>query len=152
MFPFRKKRPILDEESQQRVVACIKEAEGKTTGEIRVFVEHKCSYMNAMDRAVELFGSLGMYKTEMRNATIVYVAVTDRQYALFGDSAIFEKAGGPVFWEAAAQRLKDYLRKGEVTEGLCACVTELGHALATHFPFDPAINKNELPDEIVFGK
>ena len=152
MFPFSKKRPILDEESQQRVVACIKEAEGKTTGEVRVFVEHKCSYMNAMDRAVELFEKLGMYKTQMRNATIVYVAVNDKQYALFGDSAIYEKAGGPLFWESAAARLKDYLRKGEVTEGLCACVTELGHALATHFPFDPNITKNELPDEIVFGK
>lgn len=147
-----KKRAILDEESQQRVVACIKEAEGKTTGEVRVFVERKCAYMNAMDRAVELFGKLAMYKTEMRNATIVYLAVDDRQFALFGDTAIYEKAGGPAFWEQAASRLKEYLKKDEVTEGLCACVTELGHALATHFPFGPNITKNELPDEIVFGK
>ncbi len=149
---FFKKRPILDEESQQRVVACIKETENRTTGEVRVFVEHHCSYMNAMDRAVELFASLGMFKTERRNATIIYVAVDDRQFALFGDTAIYEKAGGPAFWEKAADRLKEHLKKDEITEGLCNCVTELGNALATHFPYDPTVPRNELPDEIVFGK
>jgi len=149
---FWKKKSILDQESQQRIVACIKEAEGKTTGEVRVFVEHKCSYMDAMDRAVEVFANLGMFKTERRNATIIYVATEDRQFALFGDQAIFEKAGGPIFWESAAARLRDCLKKDEITEGLCACVTELGNALAIHFPYDPSITKNELPDEIVFGK
>lgn len=149
---FWKKKPILDQDSQQRIVACIKEAEGKTTGEVRVFVEHNCSYMNAMDRAVELFAQLGMFKTERRNATIVYIAVNDRQFAIFGDTAIYEKAGGPAFWESAAERLKEYLKKDQVTDGLCACVTELGNALATHFPYDPSVPKNELPDEIVFGK
>lgn len=149
---FWKKKAILDDESQQRVVACIKEAEGKTTGEVRVFIEHHCSYMDAMDRAVELFASLGMFKTERRNATIVYVAVSDRQFALFGDTAIYEKAGGPLFWKSAADRLRESLKKDEITEGLCACITELGNALATHFPYDPSVPKNELPDEIVFGK
>jgi uncharacterized membrane protein len=149
---FWKKKPILDQDSQQRIVACIKEAEGKTTGEVRVFVEHHCSYMNAMDRAVELFAKLGMFKTERRNATIVYIAVTDRQFAIFGDTAIYERAGGPAFWEKAAERLKEYLKKDRVTDGLCACVTELGNALAAHFPYDPSVPKNELPDEIVFGK
>jgi len=33
-----------------------------------------------------------------------------------------------------------------------ACINELGRALAEHFPYDPAIHRNELPDEIVFGK
>ena len=152
MFLFWKKRPILDEDSQQRIVACIKEAESRTTGEVRVFVEHHCSYMNAMDRAVELFGSLGMFKTERRNATIVYVAVTDRQFAIFGDTAIYEKAGGPAFWESAAARLKEDLKNNEITQGLCDAVNELGNALAAHFPYDPSVPKNELPDEIVFGK
>lgn len=151
MFPFRKKQ-ILDEDAQHRIVACIKEAEAKTTGEIRVFVEHKCSYMDAMLRAQEIFANLGMDKTERRNAVIIYVAVTDRQYALFGDVAIYEKAGGPHFWEAAAKELKDHLSDNRITEGLCNCVLVLGSALATHFPFDPAVPKNELPDEIVFGK
>jgi uncharacterized membrane protein len=151
MFPFRKK-PMLDEDAQHRIVACIKEAESKTTGEVRVFVEHKCAYMDAMLRAQELFMNLGMEKTARRNAVIIYVALKDRQYALFGDVAIFEKAGGAHFWESAAAKLRGHLSNNQITEGLCNCINELGHALATHFPFDPTVPKNELPDEIVFGK
>ncbi|MCW3121938.1 MAG: hypothetical protein JWQ38_1430 [Flavipsychrobacter sp.] len=152
MFSFFKKKPILDIDSQQRIVAAIKEAEGKTSGEIRVFMEEHCDYMDAMTRAQEVFYNLGMEKTVARNAIIVYVALTDRQFALFGDKVIYEKAGGAQFWEKAAGKLSGHLRKNEITEGLSQCIQELGAALAASFPYDPAIKKNELPDEIVFGK
>ncbi len=152
MFGLFGKKPMLDADSQRRVAACIKEAESKTSGEIRVFVEHHCNYVDPMDRAKEIFASLSMEKTSARNAVIVYVALTDRQFALFGDSAIYEKAGGATFWQSAAAKLTGHLRKNEITEGLCNCIHELGTALATHFPYDPTIKKNELPDEIVFGK
>ena len=143
---------MLDKDSQHKIVASIKEAESKTSGEIRVFIEHHCQYMDAMHRAQEIFANLKMEKTQARNAIIVYVALTDRQFALFGDIAIYEKAGGSEFWKGAAAKLTGHLRKNNVTEGLCNCIHELGTALATHFPYDPAIKKNELPDEIVFGK
>lgn len=152
MFSLFGKKPILDKDSQLKVVASIKEAESKTSGEVRVFMEHHCTFMDPLDRAKEIFASLAMEKTQARNAVIVYVAFTDRQFALFGDTAIYEKAGGAQFWQKAAEKLSGHLRKNEITEGLCNCISELGMALATHFPHDPAIKKNELPDEIVFGK
>lgn len=152
MFSLFKKKPLLSPTQQEQVVACIRNAENKTTGEVRVYVESKCSYVDAMDRAWELFALLGMAETERRNAVLVYLAIDDHQYAIAGDKEIYEKAGGPVFWEAAAQHLKDHLKRGEIATGLCTCVNELGDALATHFPYDPTITKNELPDEIVFGK
>lgn len=151
MFPFRKK-PMLDNDSQQRIVAAIKEAESNTTGEVRVYMEHHCAYVDALDRAKEIFAMLAMDKTERRNAVIVYLALTDQQFAIFGDVEIYQKAGGADFWKAAAQKLKGHLRNNEITEGVVNCVRELGVALAQHFPYDPAIPKNELPDEIVFGK
>ena len=143
---------MLDADSQQKIVASIKEAEGKTSGEVRVFIEHHCSYVDPLLRAQEIFANLAMQKTQARNAVIIYVALTDRQFALFGDTAIYEKAGGAEFWKKAATKLTGHLRKNEITEGLCNCIHELGMALATHFPHDPSIKKNELPDEIVFGK
>lgn len=152
MFSLFKKKPLLSPAQQEQVVACIRNAENKTTGEVRVYVESRCSYVDAMDRAWELFALLGMAETERRNAVLVYLAIDDHQYAIVGDKEIYEKAGGPVFWEAAAQHLKDHLKRGEIATGLCTCVNELGDALATHFPYDPTITKNELPDEIVFGK
>ena len=152
MFSLFRKRPILDADSQLKVVAAIKEAESKTSGEVRVFIEHHCEYMDAMHRAQEIFANLAMDKTAARNAIIIYIAVTDRQFALFGDTAIYEKAGGAEFWKKAAEKLTGHLKKNNLTEGLCNCIHELGTALATHFPYDPSIKKNELPDEIVFGK
>ena len=143
---------MLDKESQHKIVACIKEAESKTSGEIRVFMEHHCEYMDSMHRAQELFKQLAMEQTVARNAIIIYIALTDRQFALFGDTAIYEKAGGAEFWKSAAAKLTGHLKKNNVTEGICNCIHELGTELATHFPYDPAIKKNELPDEIVFGK
>ena len=152
MFSLFRKRPILDKDAQHRIMEYIKAAESNTSGEIRVFVEHHCAYMDAMQRAQEIFANLEMDKTQARNAIIVYVAISDKQFALFGDTAIYEKAGGAAFWQSAAAKLTGHLRKNNITEGLCNCIHELGTALAEHFPYDPAIKKNELPDEIVFGK
>ena len=50
-----KHKPLLDEEIEKRVAAAIAEAEKKTTGEIRVFVESHCEYVDPMDRAKEIF-------------------------------------------------------------------------------------------------
>jgi len=152
MFPLFRKKQLLDKDDQERIVAAIRSAESGTTGELRVFIESHCAYMDAMDRAKELFAQLGMTKTERRNAVIVYMALDDRQFAIFGDEEIYSKAGGPVFWENAAEHLKQHLKQGHIADGLVVCINELGRALAQHFPYDPAITKNELPDEIVFGK
>jgi uncharacterized membrane protein len=152
MSLLNKEKPLIDPEGQDRIVALIKKAEEQTTGEIRVFVEKHCKYVDALDMARELFTKLGMANTERRNAVLVYLAMADRQFAIFGDEEIYNKAGGPLFWENAASELKNYLRAGQVVDGLCVCVNELAKALAQHFPYDPTITKNELPDDIVFGK
>ena len=152
MFSFFRKKAIVDKHTQDKVVACITNAEKLTSGEIRVFIEHKCNKADAILRAEEVFTELKMQHTEGRNAILIYVAFTDRKFALYGDKVIYEKAGGALFWADAAKKLEGHLRKNEICEGLCNCINELGTALAEHFPIDPTIKKNELPDEIAFGK
>jgi uncharacterized membrane protein len=152
MFSFFNKKTLLPRSVQARVAAAIKQAESRTSGEIRVYVEPNCNYPDPLVRAKEVFAQLKMEQTSARNAILVYMALTDKKFALFGDVVIYEKAGGAAFWEAAAESLKDHLKKNEIADGLCNCIEKLGNALATHFPHDPAIKKNELPDEIVFGK
>ena len=41
---------------------------------------------------------------------------------------------------------KDYAK------GIAECVIQVGEALRTHFPYDRDTDRNELPDEIVFGR
>lgn len=150
MFSFKKK-PLLDAQVQQAVVNAIQAAEAATTGEVRVFVESSCGKHSPLERAQQLFMSMGMTQTVHRNAVLIYLALKDRQFAILGDERIFTEAGGPVFWEAAALHLRDALREGRIEAGLCQCIAEIGRALAAHFPHQEGINKNELPDEIIFG-
>ena len=152
MFSLFRKKALLDKQAQKRIEATISEAESKTSGEIRVFIEAKCNTSDPMDRTKEVFAQLEMHKTVARNAILVYVAMEDKKFALYGDKVIYELAGGALFWEKAAARLTGHLRKNEITDGLCNCIMELGTALAAQFPADPDTKKNELSDEIVFGK
>lgn len=152
MSLFEKNKLPLSKEEQQEVVAAIKKAEAGTTGELRVFMEARCSYVDAMDRAKEIFAELGMHKTVRRNAVLLYLAYQDHQFAIFGDEQIYVLAGGPTFWQHAASILREHLRNNMMGKGIASCIDELGLALAKHFPYDPAIHRNELPDEIVFGK
>jgi uncharacterized membrane protein len=148
----RKPKALLSTDIQDEVVRAIRAAEARTTGELRVFVESHCTYVDAMDRAKELFKELAMEKTGHRNAVLVYLALADKQFAIFGDEQIYIKAGGPVFWKAAGELLLMHFKAGRISEGLCGCIEALGAALEIHFPPDPTVDKNELPDEIVFGK
>jgi uncharacterized membrane protein len=41
--------------------------------------------------------------------------------------------------------------KDSITAGIVASITAIGEALKTHFPYDGSVDKNELPDEIIFS-
>lgn len=151
LFPWRKKKSLLNEEDSRLVVKAIRQAEKSTSGEVRVFVESRCAWMDAMDRAAEIFFSLKMDKTEQRNGTLVYIALKDRQLAVFGDEGIHRKVGSEYWNKIVADMLKDF-KSEHYGKGIAECVIQIGNALQRHFPFDKETDKNELPDEIVFGR
>jgi uncharacterized membrane protein len=147
---FRRKEFFTDEE-KQTIVDAVRIAEQRTSGEVRVFVESRCRYVNAIDRAVEIFENLQMQNTELRNATLVYVAIKDRQLAVFGDEGIHQKVGNE-YWANQVMKMINAFNRDNIAEGIRQCVLNIGEALATHFPYDRNTDKNELPDDIVFGK
>jgi uncharacterized membrane protein len=122
-----------------------------TSGEVRVFVESKCSYMDAIDRAAELFFQLQMEKTNDRNAVLVYVAMKDRQLAIFGDEGIHKKVGGE-YWNNEVKKMLGNFNRENYAAGISEVVNDIGEALTKHFPYNNDTDKNELPDDIVFGK
>jgi uncharacterized membrane protein len=147
-----KRKPLIPEDGQKRIVEAIQQAEHSTSGEVRVFVESRCNYVNAMDKAKEVFFNLKMDQTEEHNAVLIYVAVVDRQMALFGDVGIYQKTGGDPYWLHELNIMRQYFRQGEIAEGIASCAINIGKALSQHFPYDKTTDKNELPDDIVFGK
>lgn len=148
---FRKKKSFFPEEETRIIVKAIRHAENQTSGEVRVFVESRCSWVDAMDRAKEIFFSLKMDKTEQRNAVLVYVAIKDRQLAVFGDEGIHQKVGNE-YWSRVVGEMLASFNTNNYGEGIGNCVIQIGDALKTHFPFNREADKNELPDEIVFGR
>lgn len=151
MSLFSKPKKFFNAEEQHLIVHAIQHAERRTSGEVRVFVESRCKYMDAIDRAAEIFFGLKMEKTDQRNAVLVYVAMKDRQLAVFGDEGIYQKVGA-AYWKEKVQNMLSNFYKDDYARGISECVLEIGEALHTHFPYDKQIDKNELPDEIVFGK
>jgi uncharacterized membrane protein len=151
LFPWQKKKSFFNEEDTRLVVKAIRHAEQRTSGEVRVFVESRCSWVDAIDRAAEIFFTLKMEKTEQRNAVLVYVAVKDRQLAVFGDEGIHNKVGTE-YWNKLVGEMLSTFSGHNYAKGIAECVIQIGDALHTNFPFDKSTDKNELPDEIVFGR
>lgn len=150
MFSIFKKKPFFDKEEQERIVAAIRAAERCTSGEIRVYTERRNPYMNPTDRAAELFFGLKMEQTEHRNGVLIYMATKDHELAVFGDEGIYRETGKE-YWENAVADMIRAFRAEKVAEGLIGCVKTIGDTLSEKFPFVPSEDKNELPDEIIFG-
>ncbi|MCY7423213.1 MAG: TPM domain-containing protein [Chitinophagaceae bacterium] len=150
LFSFKKQKPFFTAEEQQRLVVAIRDAERHTSGEVRVFVESHCTYVDPVDRAKEIFLNLKMDATKDRNAVLFYIALKDQQLALFGDEGIYKRLGAEYWHKEVRMIIEDFSRQ-DIIGGICKCVTDIGSALKQQFPYEKD-DKNELPDEIIFGK
>ena len=150
MWPFSKK-PFFSKEENDAIVRSIQDAERQTSGEVRVFIESRCKYVDPLDRALEIFTNLKMEETELRNGVLFYVAIKDKQLAIFADSGI-HTATGDSHWKNLVQQILSVFSKDSVVAGITTSIAKIGEALKTHFPYDKEVDRNELPDEIIFGK
>jgi uncharacterized membrane protein len=151
MFSLFRKNKFFTAEEKQRILEAVQEAEKQTSGEVRVFVESRCSYMDAIDRATEVFYKLQMQNTTERNAVLIYIAVKDRQLAIFGDEGIHKKVGNE-YWGRLVKQMISHFNKNNFAEGMRHTIIEIGQDLQKHFPHHKYTDKNELPDDIVFGR
>jgi len=142
-------KAFFNSEQQAQIIASIKEAETNTSGEIQIHIEKKCKG-EVLDRAAQLFASLKMHKTKERNGVLFYLAVNDHKFAILGDAGINQLVPSD-FWENIKEVMEGRFKKGEFTEGLCEGIKMAGLKLKQHFPYRKD-DKNELPDEISFGK
>jgi uncharacterized membrane protein len=140
-------RRLLSEPDEARVIAAIRAAESRTSGEIRVHVERRCAG-SAMATAQRWYRRLGMDAAQERNGVLFYVAVDDREFAIVGGAGIHAKVGD-AFWEALRDAMRDDFVKGNPATGLTRAIAEAGARLAALFPRQ-IDDKNELPDEVSY--
>lgn len=133
------------------IVEAIRLAELKTSGEVRIYIEGKCKQADPVDRAREIFHQLKMDKTQARNGVLIYMAMKDRRLSVYGDEGIHNKVGFE-FWNSEIKTMLAQFNQHNYTDGLVQIIQDIGEALVLHFPYDATMDKNELPDDIVFGK
>ncbi len=127
------------------LVAAIRSAEQKTSGEIRVFISHK-KVEDALGAAQAAFLRLGMTKTRHRNGVLIFVAPRTQEFAVIGDEAVHQRCGDE-FWQALASEMSGHFKKAEFTRGILHGIRKAGELLAAHFPRQSG-DGNELPDSV----
>ena len=142
-------KDFLSKLEHDRIVSAIRNAESKTSGEIRVFIQRGKLNSDPLIVAQKKFQRLGMYKTRERNAVLIFVAPRAHKFAVVGDKAIHDKCGEE-FWRRVVDAMRVHFQNEKFNHALTEAINEVGKVLATHFSSTSA-KANELPDEIIEG-
>ncbi len=130
---------------EQEVIDAIRKAERNTSGEIRVHLETKCPN-NITNRTRDVFHFLKMDNTKLQNGVLIYVAVADKCFAIYGDDGI-DKVVPKNFWESTKDLIQVHFSNGHFKEGLVKGILKAGEELEKHFPWRH-FDQDELSNEI----
>jgi len=139
---------LLSDDEEQEIVQAILEAEKNTSGEIRVHIESH-TRLNHFDRAKEVFHLLKMDNTKDENGVLIYVAVNDKKFVIYGDKGI-DKAVPENFWDATRDTIQKHFKNGNFKQGIIDGVISTGKQLESHFPWNHG-DLNELSNEVSKG-
>jgi len=139
---------FLTEEEEQEIVQAILEAEKNTSGEIRVHIESHAR-VSHFERAKEVFHILKMDNTKDANGVLIYVAVNDRKFVIYGDTGI-DKVVPENFWNATRDIIQNHFTHGDFKQGIVDGIHSAGKALEAHFPWNHG-DRNELSNEVSKG-
>lgn len=145
----RKSEAFLSKKEEEEIVDAIRQAERTTSGEIRVHLEPSTGEKDIFERAMEVFHALKMDNTKDANGVLIYVAVEDRNFVIYGDEGINEVVADD-FWESTKDLIVSHFKKGDFKTGLVEGVLKAGEQLQKHFPWDED-DTNELSDQISKG-
>ncbi len=139
---------FLTAKQEEEIVQAIRQAERNTSGEIRVHIE-KTTTISHDERALEVFHLLKMFNTQQQNAVLIYIAVDDHKFVIYGDSGI-NKVVPNNFWQTTKEAMQKQFKKGEFKQGIIDGILKAGEELKAHFPWTIS-DENELSNQISKG-
>jgi len=139
---------FLTSEEEQEIIDAIVVAEKNTSGEVRVHIE-ATSKIDHFSRAQQLFHFLKMDNTKDANGVLIYVAVDDKKFVIYGDQGI-DRAVPKGFWNSTKDAMASHFKNGNFKQGIVEGVLSAGKELEAHFPWDHN-DTNELSDAISKG-
>jgi uncharacterized membrane protein len=134
---------------REKIKKAIQAAELRTSGEICVSVA-PFFWGNIHKAADKAFARMGVARTKDRNGVLFFVVPSRRKFVVLGDAGIHQRVGQE-FWHRVVAVVAERFREGDFTGGLVRGIEEVGEQLASHFPYDAATDRNELPDDVDFG-
>jgi uncharacterized membrane protein len=138
-------------EVTQAIEQAVAAAELRTSGEIRFAVESDLGIpelragKTPRDRALEVFGDLRVWDTELRNGVLIYVLMADRDVEIVADRGAAALIASQD-WEGACRLMEGHFRAGRFGDGSVAGVAAVGALLEKHFPAR-AMERNEQPNQ-----
>ena len=151
---------VLPEALSEQLARQVADSERRHTGQVRICVEAglPAAYVwrnaTARERAVALFGKLGVWDTEDNNGVLIYLLLADRSIEIVADRGLARQVP-PGTWDGVVAGMGEALRAGDYNRALTHALEEVTALLATHFApgaqgADP--HGNELPDAPVLGR
>lgn len=138
-------KDFIEKLDHPRIVKAIAEAEKKTSGEIRVFVQ-RGEIADPVAAARKRFEKMGMTKTRDRNGVLIFVAPRAQKFAVIGDDGVHAKCG-EAFWQQLIEAMQAHFKAENFTDAVVHAVEQTGDLLASHFPRRPD-DRNELPNTV----
>lgn len=121
------------------IEAAIGEQERRHDGELRFVVESALPFgallrgCTPRERAVELFGALGVWDTEENSGVLIYLLLADKDVEIVADRGIDRRVGHAA-WEAICGAMQREFHEGRFEHGVFLGVQAISDLLAIHFP------------------
>ncbi len=139
--------------SLQAIGEAIRAGESRHRGEVRFAVEDALpwSYLrrNAAprERALMVFGKLGVWDTEDNSGVLIYVNLADHDVEIVADRGVAHRVGAQR-WEHICKTMETEFRAGRWREGALAGISAVHDALAEVAPANGP-RSNEVSDRPV---
>jgi uncharacterized membrane protein len=115
------------------IEAAIREAEAATSAEIRVFItRHAPDKATAEAEARRHFDRLGMTRTPLRNAVLIFVAPASMQVVVAADESVRLRMGGS--FSGTVRRAASSRIESDPEQAVLAAIRAAARALSRRFP------------------
>ena len=136
-----------------RIERALAQVESRHAGELRFAIETAFDLpdlwygITPRQRALQVYGHLGVWDTEGNNGVLIYVLMADRDVEIVADRAIAARVP-QTEWDAVCREMEGHFRAGRFAEGSEAGIVGIGRLLAGHFPGGTG-DRNEQPNRPV---
>lgn len=128
------------------IVTTIEKAEHATSAEIKLIVLGR-SRGDIKQTAAQLFREQNLDKTQLRNAVLILLIISSREFLIYGDEGIHQKVG-QAFWDDVKEIMLEKFQKDQFGTGLQVGINRIGEKLKQYFPCLQG-DINEIDDGII---